>query len=73
MSLNPNSELQKRMKGNVPSYLEEIIKVISSITQSDYWYDIPIASIRQLGYLENLDTLSKINFDVEKVKKQISS
>ena len=61
MSLNPNSELQKRMKGNVPSYLEEIIKVISSITQTDYWYDIPVASVRQLGYLEKLDTLSKIN------------
>ena len=61
MSLNPNSELQKRMKGNVPSYLEEIIKVISSITQTDYWYDIPVASVRQMGYLEKLDTLSKIN------------
>ena len=57
MSLIP----KPNMRGNIPNYLEEIIKVISSITQTDFWYDIPLHDLKDLGILDELITLSKVD------------
>ena len=55
MSLQP----KPGMKGNIPAYLEEIEKVIISITGNEFWYDDAIYKLRQMGLLSDLDTIQK--------------